>query len=50
MVLTLIVVPVVYTLVARKSHSPEYVGQMIDKLMAGSGAPRKPGAPATADS
>ena len=34
MVLTLIVVPVVYTLVARKSHSPEYVGHMIDKLMA----------------
>lgn len=34
MVLTLIVVPVVYTLVARNSHSPEYVGQIIDKLMA----------------
>ncbi|MEM9209005.1 MAG: efflux RND transporter permease subunit, partial [Pseudomonadota bacterium] len=34
MVLTLIVVPVVYSLIARKSHSPEYVGQMIDKLMA----------------
>lgn len=34
MVLTLIVVPVVYTLIARKSHSPEYVGHMIDKLMA----------------
>lgn len=34
MVLTLVVVPVVYTLVARKSHSPEYVGQMIDRLIA----------------
>ena len=34
MVLTLIVVPVVYTLIARKSHSPEHVGHMIDKLMA----------------
>ena len=34
MVLTLVVVPVVYTLVARKSHSPEYVGQLIDKLKA----------------
>ena len=34
MVLTLIVVPVVYTLIARKAHSPEYVGHMIDKLMA----------------
>jgi len=34
MLLTLIVVPVVYTLIARKSHSPEYVGQMIDRLLA----------------
>ena len=49
MVLTLIVVPVVYTLVARKSHSPEYVGQMIDKLMAGAGVSSKPGAPVAAD-
>jgi multidrug efflux pump len=32
MVLTLIVVPVVYTLIARNTHSPEYVGQLIDKL------------------
>ncbi len=34
MVLTLIVVPVVYTLIARKSHSPEYIGHMIDKMTA----------------
>jgi multidrug efflux pump len=34
MLLTLIVVPVVYTLIARRSHSPEYIGQMIDRLMA----------------
>lgn len=32
MVLTLVVVPVVYTLIARNTHSPEYIGQMIDKL------------------
>jgi multidrug efflux pump len=32
MLLTLIVVPVVYTLVAKNTHSPEYIGQMIDKL------------------
>ncbi|HZW59226.1 MAG TPA: efflux RND transporter permease subunit [Woeseiaceae bacterium] len=30
--LTLLVVPAVYGLVARKSHSPEYVAQMIEKL------------------
>jgi multidrug efflux pump len=30
--LTLLVVPAVYSLVARKSHSPEYIGQMIEKL------------------
>ncbi len=30
--LTLLVVPAVYALVARKSHSPEYVGQLIDRL------------------
>jgi multidrug efflux pump len=30
--LTLVVVPTVYALVARKSHSPEYVSQMIDRL------------------
>ncbi len=32
MLLTLIVVPAVYALIARKSHSPEYIAQMIDKL------------------
>ena len=37
MLLTLIVIPVVYTLITKKSHSPEYVGQMIDKLMARAG-------------
>ena len=30
--LTLIVVPTVYTLVAKSTHSPEYVAQLIDKL------------------
>ena len=30
--LTLIVVPTVYTLVARNTHSPEYVARMIEKL------------------
>jgi hydrophobe/amphiphile efflux-1 (HAE1) family protein len=30
--LTLIVVPTVYALVARNTHSPEYVAQMIEKL------------------
>jgi multidrug efflux pump len=30
--LTLLVVPAVYSLVARKSHSPEYISQMIEKL------------------
>ena len=34
MVLTLIVVPAVYTLIARNSHSPEYIGQLIEKLSA----------------
>ncbi|HSD68573.1 MAG TPA: efflux RND transporter permease subunit [Woeseiaceae bacterium] len=32
MFLTLIVVPAVYALVARKSHSPQYIAQMIEKL------------------
>jgi hypothetical protein len=32
MFLTLIVVPAVYALIARKSHSPEYIAQMIEKL------------------
>jgi multidrug efflux pump subunit AcrB len=30
--LTLIVVPTVYTLIARNTHSPEYVSHLIDKL------------------
>ncbi len=47
MLLTLVVIPVVYTLVARKSHSPEYVGQMIDKLVAAAGG--KPASPAVTD-
>ena len=34
-VLTLVVVPAVYSLIARNSHSPEYVGQLIDKLKEG---------------
>ncbi|MDH4107641.1 MAG: efflux RND transporter permease subunit [Gammaproteobacteria bacterium] len=34
MVLTLVLVPTVYALIARKSHSPEYIGQMIDRLTA----------------
>ena len=41
--LTLIVVPTVYGLVARNTHSPEYVAQMIDKLSRGTDA----GTPAT---
>jgi multidrug efflux pump len=32
MLLTLFVVPAIYALVARKSHSPEYIAQMIEKL------------------
>ncbi|MEO1202920.1 MAG: efflux RND transporter permease subunit, partial [Pseudomonadota bacterium] len=35
--LTLIVVPTVYTLVARNTHSPEYVAQLIDKLSSSNG-------------
>jgi multidrug efflux pump len=33
-ILTLIVVPTVYSLLARNTHSPEYVSRMIDKLAA----------------
>ncbi|MEM7502682.1 MAG: efflux RND transporter permease subunit [Pseudomonadota bacterium] len=44
MLLTLVVVPVVYSLIARKSHSPEYVGQMIDKLVDAAGGSKKPAA------
>ncbi|MDJ0910668.1 MAG: efflux RND transporter permease subunit [Woeseiaceae bacterium] len=35
--LTLVVVPTVYTLIARNTHSPEYVAQLIDKLSGKSG-------------
>lgn len=45
MLLTLVVIPVVYTLIARKTHSPEYVGQMIDKLVDAAGGSGKPGEP-----
>ncbi len=31
-ILTLVIVPTVYTLIARNTHSPEYVAQLIDKL------------------
>lgn len=31
-ILTLIVVPTVYTLLAKNTHSPEYVGRLIEKL------------------
>ena len=30
--LTLVVVPAVYVLIAKNTHSPEYVSQLIDKL------------------
>ena len=33
---TLLVVPAVYGLVARNTHSPEYVAQLIDRLKAAS--------------
>lgn len=34
MILTLVIVPTVYTLIARNTHSPEYVSHLIDKLTA----------------
>ena len=40
--LTLIVVPTVYALVAKNTHSPEYVAQMIDKLTAAAASETKP--------
>jgi hypothetical protein len=40
-VLTLIVVPTVYALVAKNTHSPEYISQLIDKLSKGETAPQK---------
>lgn len=41
MLLTLIIVPAIYVLIARGSHSPEYVSHLIDELRG------KPSAPAT---
>jgi len=41
--LTLVVVPAVYSLVAKKSHSPEYIGQLIDKLRKSAAAKPQPG-------
>jgi Cu/Ag efflux pump CusA len=32
--LTLVVIPTVYSIIARNTHSPEYVSQIIDKLKA----------------
>jgi Cu/Ag efflux pump CusA len=32
MLLTLIVIPTVYLLVAKNTHSPEYVSQLIERL------------------
>jgi hypothetical protein len=40
--LTLIVVPTVYSLVARNTHSPEYVSQLIEKLTAAAAKDTKP--------
>jgi multidrug efflux pump len=42
--LTLLVVPAVYTLVAKKSHSPEYISQLIEKLKIST--PSEPPSPA----
>jgi Cu/Ag efflux pump CusA len=41
--LTLFVVPAVYSLVARKTKSPHYMSDLVDKLMGGSGT--KKGSP-----
>jgi len=38
LLLTLYVVPVIYAFIARNTHSPEYISQMIDKLRATAGA------------
>jgi multidrug efflux pump len=40
--LTLIVVPTVYSLVARNTHSPQYVSHLIDKLTAAAAKETKP--------
>lgn len=39
--LTLVVVPTVYGLVAKNTHSPEYISHLIDKLAKGSPTPTK---------
>jgi multidrug efflux pump len=39
--LTLVVVPTVYGLIAKNTHSPEYIAQMIDKLSKGATAVQK---------
>jgi hydrophobe/amphiphile efflux-1 (HAE1) family protein len=43
--LTLFVVPAVYSLIARKTRSPEYMSQLVDKLLGKKDEPA-PGAPA----
>jgi multidrug efflux pump len=40
-VLTLVVVPTVYALIARNTRSPEYVGQLIDKLSSVAAKPQQ---------
>ncbi len=40
-VLTLVVVPTVYTLVAKNTHSPEYVSRLIDKLTKSQAMPQE---------
>ncbi|MDX2411046.1 MAG: efflux RND transporter permease subunit [Woeseiaceae bacterium] len=40
-VLTLVVVPTVYTLVAKNTHSPEYVSRLIDKLTKSQATPQE---------
>jgi multidrug efflux pump subunit AcrB len=41
-VLTLVVVPTVYSLIAKNTRSPQYVSQLIDKLGARTGKPEAP--------
>ena len=40
-VLTLVVVPTVYALIAKNTHSPEYVSQMIEKLTKSQATPQE---------
>jgi multidrug efflux pump subunit AcrB len=44
--LTLFVVPAVYSLIARKTKSPHYMSDLVDKLMSGGGTKGDPDAPA----